>query len=139
VSLFLLDTDHLSLYQQGNARVLRNVATHINDQLAVSVITVEEQLRGWLTALAKAKDDARREHVYLRMAQTVESLACWTVLPFPLAAMRQHADFIRKYRHVGSNDLKIAAIALEFNATVVTHNRRDFSIIPGLRLDDWAL
>src|SRR6516225_9206067 len=79
VSLFLLDTDHLTLYQMGHPQVLINVARHLTDQLAVSVITVEEQLTGWQRALHQAKDDARREQIYLRMALAVESLASWTV------------------------------------------------------------
>jgi tRNA(fMet)-specific endonuclease VapC len=44
VSLFLLDTDHLTLYQMGHPQVLRNIAQHITDQLAISVVSVEEQL-----------------------------------------------------------------------------------------------
>jgi len=47
MSLYLLDTDHLSLYQMGHPRVLRQILGHIHDQVAVSVITVEEQLSGW--------------------------------------------------------------------------------------------
>jgi tRNA(fMet)-specific endonuclease VapC len=51
VSLFLLDTDHLTLYQMGHPQILQNVARHLTDQLAISVITVEEQLTGWQRAL----------------------------------------------------------------------------------------
>ena len=43
----LLDTDHLSLYQLGHPRVVQNLLQHLADQLAISVITVEEQLGGW--------------------------------------------------------------------------------------------
>jgi predicted nucleic acid-binding protein len=45
VSLFLLDTDHLSLYQMGHPQLLPNVALHLTHLLAISVITVEELLR----------------------------------------------------------------------------------------------
>ena len=77
VSLFLLDTDHLTLYQMGHPQVLQHVARHLTDQLAISVITVEEQLTGWQRALYQAKDDGRREQVYRRLALTVEALSGW--------------------------------------------------------------
>ena len=64
MSLFLLDTDHVTLYQMGHPQLLQNVARHLTDQLAISVITVEEQLTGWQAALRQAKDDARREEIY---------------------------------------------------------------------------
>jgi tRNA(fMet)-specific endonuclease VapC len=122
----------------GHPQVLTNVARHVTDQLAISVITAEEQLTGWQRALRQAKDDARREQIYLRMALAVESLASWRVLPFSLAAMSRHAALLRQCRNVGSNDLKIAATALELNATVVTHNRRDFARVPALLQEDWT-
>lgn len=89
MSLFLLDTDHLTLYQMGHPQLLQNLAQHLTDHLAISVISVEEQLTGWQRALHQAKDDARREQVYKRMARTVEFLAGWLVLPLSQASRRR--------------------------------------------------
>jgi tRNA(fMet)-specific endonuclease VapC len=71
MSLYLFDTDHVTLYQMGHPRLLQNVVRHLADQLAICVITVEEQLTGWQRALHQARDDARREQIYARMAHTV--------------------------------------------------------------------
>ena len=38
---------------------------------------------------------------------------------------------------IGPNDLLIAAIARTHQATLVTHNTKEFSRISGLKLDDW--
>ncbi len=139
MTLYLLDTDHVSLYQTGNPLVVRNVLTHLTDRLAISVITVGEQLTGWQRALHQARDDARRAEVYRRMALATESLSGWHVLPFLLAAMGRHVALVRQRLNVGSNDLKIAATALENNAVVVTRNRRDFGRVAGLVCEDWSL
>lgn len=139
MTLYLLDTDHLSLYQTGHSVVVLNVLRHLTDSLAISVITVEEELTGWQRALRLARDDARRVAVYQRMAGTVESLAGWRVLPFTMTAMVGHAELIHRRLNVGSNDLKIAAIAMENRATVVTRNSRDFGRVAGLPLEDWSV
>jgi hypothetical protein len=61
----------------GHPQLLPQVAQHITDQLAISVITVEEQLTGWQRALHQARDDGLREQIYQRMALTVQTLSGW--------------------------------------------------------------
>lgn len=138
MSLYLLDTDHVSLYQMGHPRVLQQILLHLQDRLAITVITVEEQLSGWQRALRQARDDSRRAEVYRRMALAIENLSGWSVCPFTLPAMTRHADLLRQRLNVSSNDLKIAAISLEMGATVVTRNARDFGRVPGLVYEDWS-
>jgi len=139
VSLFLLDTDHLTLYHMGHPPLLQNLLRHLADELAISVVTVEEQLTGWQRALRQARDDVRRAQIYERMARTVEGLAGWRVIPLSASALARHATLIRQRLNVPSNDLKIAATALEENATVVTRNLRDFRRVPGLQCEDWTV
>jgi tRNA(fMet)-specific endonuclease VapC len=139
MSVYLLDTDHFSLYQTGHPQVIQQLSRHTGDRLTISVITIEEQLAGWQRALRQARDDARRAEVYRRMALTVETLADWGVLAFTVAGMTRHAAFLRQRLNVGTNDLKIAATALEAGAIVVSRNQRDFGRIPGVVLEDWSV
>ncbi|MBP5158312.1 MAG: PIN domain-containing protein [Treponema sp.] len=39
---------------------------------------------------------------------------------------------------IGGNDMLIAATALANDATVVTHNVKEFSKVKGLRIEDWT-
>ena len=39
--------------------------------------------------------------------------------------------------NIGKMDLRIAAIALEEDATVITRNLRDFQRVPGLKCENW--
>ncbi len=47
------------------------------------------------------------------------------------------ADLRRTGQLIGPNDTMIAATALVHKLTLVTHNTREFSRVPGLRLEDW--
>jgi tRNA(fMet)-specific endonuclease VapC len=57
------------------------------------------------------------------------------VLPFDLAAARAYA--IVPFRRT-SFDRLIAAHALSLGLTLVTGNDRDFSDVPGLRVENWT-
>ncbi|MBI2806838.1 MAG: type II toxin-antitoxin system VapC family toxin [Planctomycetes bacterium] len=139
MTLFVLDTDHVSLLEKGNVQILKTIIAHSMDTIAITVITIEEQLEGWQRALRQATQDIHREQIYRRMAQTVESLSGRPILPYTCVAMQHRLSLLRMRLNVGSNDLKISAIALEFQATVVTRNKRDFGRIPRLPLADWSV
>jgi hypothetical protein len=50
---FVLDTNIVSLLQRGNRLVTAHVSSHSPDEVATTVITVEEQLSGWYTLLTR--------------------------------------------------------------------------------------
>ena len=52
-------------------------------------------------------------------------------------SIRQGDLVLKKGTPIGPNDLMIAAIALAYDLTLVTHNTAEFSRVPGLRLEDW--
>jgi tRNA(fMet)-specific endonuclease VapC len=60
------------------------------------------------------------------------------ILTFTLQAIDRYESLRRNKLGVKGNDLRIAAIALENSATVVTRNRIDFERIPGLLIEDWS-
>ena len=47
MSVIVLDTNILSLYQRGDSDITSKVNAHPAQELAITVITVEEELAGW--------------------------------------------------------------------------------------------
>ena len=139
MSAYVLDTDILSLYQLGNVTVCQRVASHSPNELAVTIITVEEQLSAWYTLRRRVKVREQIARVYDRFAANVHFLARLSILSFSEAAIDQYEQLCRMKLGVKGNDLRIAAIALNCDAVVVTRNHRDFSRVPNLQIEDWSV
>ena len=71
MSLYVLDTDMITLYRRGHESVMRHALTHPPEDLAITVITVEEQLSGWYTLFRRVKISTDLTHVYDRLVETV--------------------------------------------------------------------
>ncbi len=137
--IYLLDTDHVSLSQRGHPLVSARIQAAGSSQIAISVITVEEQLRGWLAAIRNATTAQARVTAYERLRMAVEYFASVTLLNYTLPADTSVADLRRQGVRVGTQDLRIAAVALAHGAILVTRNERDFRQVPGLSLVDWSV
>lgn len=138
MSLFVLDTDHISLLQRGDPVIASRVLATPPEQLAVSVITFEEQLGAWYTQIRRARDPDRMARAYEGLFQVLEDAKRLRILRFSRAAIDRYADLRRLHRRVGRMDLAIAAIAVESKAVLVTRNRADFESIEGLVIEDWS-
>jgi tRNA(fMet)-specific endonuclease VapC len=136
---FLLDTDHLTLFQYGHSRLYSHIQAQAQDAVGLAVVTVEESLRGRLAALAKANDGGTRIARYAKLLDTLDLLNNFPIVPFDQAA-ESHLQRLRTLRlRIGSQDLKIAAITLANNLRLVTRNKQDFGQIPGLVCEDWSV
>ena len=60
------------------------------------------------------------------------------IVTFLEAAIRRYNALLAMKLNVGRMDLRIAAIALEEDAVVITRNLRDFCRVPGLPCENWA-
>ncbi len=137
--MFILDTDHFSLHVFGHAEIARRIVQFRPTEVAISVVTVEEVWNGWYSALSQAKKVVRVEiQAYAGLFQTVQAIQKLEVIPFLPDAIQRCHELRKQHRRLGKMDLKIAAIALEFGATLVTRNRVDFEQIPGLQIEDWS-
>jgi tRNA(fMet)-specific endonuclease VapC len=138
MSLWVFDTDMLTLWLRGQEIIAARVASTPPQQLAVRIITVEEMLGGWYTQIRQAHDDQHLARAYRALQQAVEFTRGIQLLPFDLPEIRRYHQLRTHHRRIGTNDLRIAAIVLEQQAILVTRNTSDFADIPGLQLDDWS-
>src|SRR5258708_35790046 len=90
MSLYVLDTDILTLLQTGHATVLVNVSAHPPRDVAIAVLSAEEQLSGWYTSLRRAKQDDKVAHAYRKLAENLRSLATLTILDYDLACIQRY-------------------------------------------------
>jgi tRNA(fMet)-specific endonuclease VapC len=134
----VLDTDVLSLFQLGDAEVVSRVQAQPGEQLAVTIISVEEELTGWYTRLRRTRKRDQLAAVYQRLTVAVRFLARLQILTFSESAIIRFEHPRATHRRLGKNDLRIAAIALEEGAMVATRNVRDFQQIQGLQVVDWS-
>jgi tRNA(fMet)-specific endonuclease VapC len=138
MALYVLDTDTLTLYRRGHPLVEPRVKAQPPGTVVPTVISAEEQLTGWYSLLRRVKRPDQLEHAYRRLADVVEFFAGCTILPMDRAAIARYTRLTAMKLNVKKMDLRIAAIALEYNATVVTRNVRDFGRVPGLAVADWS-
>ena len=136
MNLYVLDTDHVTLHQHGHPQVTARIHATFIDQLATTVVTVEEQMRGRLAQLGKA--DNRLPIVYSNLYATSAYFCDLTILPFDSDAQQTFLNLRTQKIRIGTLELRIATIVLRQNAILVTRNRRDFSQVPELQIEDWS-
>ncbi len=134
--MFLFDTDVVShvLKRAPSPSLLGRLATVPPEQQFTTAITVGEMVYG-------AYRSPRREQLLRQLEERV-----WPnvrILPFNRAAAetygRLRAALERAGTPLSEPDLRIAAIALTHDLTVVTGNVRHFSRVPGLRVENWLV
>ncbi len=140
--MFILDTDHFTLLEWGSGAVGQQLHERIRalpeGEVVTTIITFEEQTRGWLAFQARARTLEQQVKAYRRLKRHLDSYLEIQVLEFSSEAAAEFERLQRLRLRVGTMDLKIAAIALAHQATVLTRNRKDFNRIPDLQVEDWS-
>jgi tRNA(fMet)-specific endonuclease VapC len=140
--MIVLDTDHLSVLErsdQPGSGALRARLAHLPPVEVVTTITnYEEQMRGWMTYLARARSVAHQVEAYRRLLQHLDNYRRIPVLVFDEAAAIVFQRLQRARLRIGAMDLKIAAIVVSRDATFLSRNLTDFRQVPGLQAEDWT-
>ena len=137
--MLVLDTNHVSelFFRSAAGGRLLFRRCEQSSATATTAVTVEETLRGWLADIHRHTDLRKQIPCYDRLVRRVELFGSWLVLPLDDDAAARFEALHPLRSKVGTQDLKIASIALAHDATLLTRNIADFIHVPGLRVENW--
>lgn len=137
--MIFLDTDTFTLLRYGNAKVAKHLST-ATEEVVLTIITRIEVLQGRFSSVLKASNALELMIAQERLKQAEEELGRMHVVAIKDAAAARFERFVRdrSMRKIGRADLAIACIALEDGGHLVSRNTKDFRLIPGLKLENWA-
>jgi tRNA(fMet)-specific endonuclease VapC len=130
-AVYMLDTDICSyIIKENNAALAAKFLKHKNADICISAVTYAEIMYGRVSR--NSSNLTERINSFLSLVRITD---------FGKSAGDEYA----RIRHVlksqgtpiGNMDMLIAACALGAGAVLVTNNRKHFSCVPGLRLENW--
>jgi len=134
----VLDTNHFAelVHESSVGQRLKRRIGDQGAQVFTTIVTVQEVTEGWSAFIRKQKaGSAKQVHGYAQFQHSLELLMRFIVLPFdePVAAIFR--ELKKDMPQAGTQDLKIAAVWLVRDATVLTRNFGDFNRVPRLRVE----
>jgi tRNA(fMet)-specific endonuclease VapC len=138
----ILDTDHLTVIQRraepAYSRLRGRLSKVSPNTIQTTIISFEEQMRGWLSLIARLRNKSTEVGAYQRLMTLLRFFNEIAVLDYTDSVAAQFEDLRRSKLRVGSMDLKIASITLSHDGLLLSSNLRDFSQVPELRVEDWT-
>ena len=131
--MYLLDTNIcIFLIKNSFEHLSQKIETHAPYSIGISSISVAELEYG----IAKSKYPEKNRIALL------EFLSPFELIPFTnqdAEAFGTIREYLRKKgTPIGPYDLQIAAQCISRDFTLVTHNVKEFSRIPGLQIENWT-
>jgi tRNA(fMet)-specific endonuclease VapC len=138
----ILDSDMLSILQRRSepacGRLERRLGQLPDNEVFTTIVSFQEQMRGWLAALHKARTDKRLLLAYAELHSMLRDFRHLNILPFDGASQTEFKRLRRQKIRVGTMDLRIASITMTTQSTLLSRNLRDFERVPGLKVEDWT-
>lgn len=139
--MILLDTDHITVAGFPNdsrhQELVYRMQSSGEEHFGTTVINAEEQMRGWLAEINRQQSGRQQISAYDRLADLLEFLSCWDIIRFDDSAADEFERLQKQRIRIGTQDLKIASIALAQDALLLSANLRDFRRVPSLRVENW--
>ena len=131
--MYLLDTNIISYWMRGDPQLINKIRSYSPSDLSLSTITLAEIYYGI------EKSPAKKKERLLKIEYIKSEL---DIYPFNEQAAAKYgairAALEKLGKPISERDTQIASIALANKLCIVTHNIKEFSRIPKLKVEDWA-
>jgi tRNA(fMet)-specific endonuclease VapC len=136
----LLDTDTLTYAHLGHREVASRIEQVGEQNVATTIVTAIEIIRGRHDYILKAADGAQLLRAQQFLDASEEMLMDIQIVRVDARAAGEfdRLRLIKKLNKTGRADLLIGCIALAHRATLVTRNYDHFRLIPGLKIENWV-
>jgi len=139
--VYVLDTDTYSQFLRGQEQITRRILETPPSNLYLCAITPEELLRGRLDAINQARSQKSPfiSAAYDYLLDLVRELNKIRILRYNEDAENLFQSWPTAWKRAGSQDCRIAVVAVVNGFTVVTCNTSHFSRIEQVNYEDWSL
>jgi tRNA(fMet)-specific endonuclease VapC len=139
--MYLLDTSIVSNFldeRRYYPQLTEQILSKPPDRIFISVITIEEILRGALATIHKAKQTNFVTNAYQYFEELFLALHSFQILSYTAEAEQIYRSLPTKVKRIGTQDCRIAAIACSKKYILVTANVTDFETIGIVNVEDWT-
>jgi tRNA(fMet)-specific endonuclease VapC len=141
--MYLFDTDHLGILQRETApefdRIRDRMTAHDSSEFYASIVSFQEQVRGWNAYLNSAKTSESVVRAFAMFEGILQDFSSMQIMPFDETAAEVFESLRQQRVRVGTMDLRIASIAIAKGLILLSRNLSDFHLVPGLSVEDWTI
>jgi tRNA(fMet)-specific endonuclease VapC len=141
--MYVLDSDYLSLIDLAESKLgdflRRRMITTGTAEFTTTIANFDEQTRGWMAVIARAKRNTDLIDAYRRLERHLKVYCSMPVLSFDEKAAVRFQTLKNARIPIGTMDLRISAIVMRNDATLLSRNLVDFQRVPGLKVEDWTI
>jgi len=138
--MIAFDTDVLSEFALNKPEIVERVRQLPSAEIYLPIVVVEEMMRGRLDYIRRvqSRSNLSLPSAYLWLERSMALVKPFGILPYSEAAHATYLSLAPLKLKTGTQDLRIASIALAHNAKLVSRNRRDYELVPNLNLEIWS-
>jgi tRNA(fMet)-specific endonuclease VapC len=139
--VYILDTNIVSnalSRHRNQTNLQKRILQESPENIFISIITIEEILRGALAAIQKQRKTLAVINVYQQFEELSKALQSFQVLPYTIESEHIYQSLPTKVKRIGTQDCRIAATACSKGYTLVTVNVFDFKRIGIAPVEDWT-